>query len=107
AIHALVAARLGNIALAERNFRQAAEIDFANNMGNAAGGIHAATMGGLWQATVFGFAGLHLTESGPEHHPNLPPSWRSLATRLKWRGQWHQLTLPEGGVEILKREDGP
>ena len=107
AIHALVAARLGNIALAERNFRQAAEIDFANNMGNAAGGIHAAAMGGLWQATVFGFAGLHLTESGPEHHPNLPPSWRSLATRLKWRGQWHQLTLPEGGVEILKREDGP
>ena len=82
AIHALVAARLGKIALAERYFRQAAEIDLANNIGNAAGGIHAAAMGGLWQAAVFGFAGLHLTEKGPERRPNLPPSWRSISMRV-------------------------
>jgi trehalose/maltose hydrolase-like predicted phosphorylase len=99
AIHALVAARLGNIALAERYFRQAAEIDLANNMGNAAGGIHAATMGGLWQAAAFGFAGLHLTEKGPEHHPNLPPSWRNLSMRFHWRGRWRELTLPEDSGE--------
>ncbi len=43
AIHALVAARLGNTALAERYFRQAAEIDLADNMGNSAGGIHVAS----------------------------------------------------------------
>ena len=60
AIHALVAARLGETALAERYFRQAAEIDLADNMGNAAGGVHAAALGGLWQAAVFGFAGLRL-----------------------------------------------
>ena len=65
AIHALVAARLGDTALAERYFRQAAEIDLADNMGNAAGGIHAAALGGLWQAAVFGFAGLRLCERGP------------------------------------------
>jgi trehalose/maltose hydrolase-like predicted phosphorylase len=41
AIHALVAARLGDMRRAERYFRQAAEIDLADNMGNAAGGIHA------------------------------------------------------------------
>ena len=60
AIHALVAARLGDTALAERYFRQAAEIDLADNMGNAAGGVHAGALGGLWQAAVFGFAGLRL-----------------------------------------------
>jgi kojibiose phosphorylase len=50
ALHALVAARLGDAALAQAYFRQAAEIDLANNMGNAAGGVHMGALGGLWQA---------------------------------------------------------
>jgi trehalose/maltose hydrolase-like predicted phosphorylase len=56
ALHALVAARLGDGNLAQAYFRQAAEIDLANNMGNAAGGIHMGALGGLWQAAVFGRA---------------------------------------------------
>ena len=104
AIHALVAARLGDTALAELYFRQAAEIDLADSMGNAASGIHAAALGGLWQAAVFGFAGLRFCEEKPEHHANLPPSWHSLSMRFQWRGQWHELTLP-GGAERQKRRD--
>ena len=94
AIHALVAARLGDIALAERYFRQAMAIDLADNMGNAAGGVHAAALGGLWQAAVFGFAGLDLTDDGPVHHPNLPPQWRGFTVRFQWQGRQHELTLP-------------
>jgi kojibiose phosphorylase len=107
AIHALVAARLGEKALAERYFRQAAEIDLADNMGNAAGGIHAAALGGLWQAAVFGFAGLRFTAAGPEHHPSLPASWRSLSMRFLWRGRWHELAPTGGGEERGKTEDDP
>jgi kojibiose phosphorylase len=98
---------LGNIALAERYFRQAAEIDLANNMGNAAGGIHAAAMGGLWQAAVFGFAGLYLIENEPVHQPNLPLGWRSLVMRFHWRGRWHLLTLPEGVGEAGNKRNYP
>jgi len=96
AIHALVAARLGYTALAEHYFRQAAEIDLADSMGNAASGIHAAALGGLWQAAVLGFAGLRFSGERPEHRAKLPPSWRSLAMRFQWRSQWHELILPEG-----------
>ncbi len=95
AIHALMAARLGDTARAERYFRQASEIDLADNMGNAAGGIHAGALGGLWQAAVLGFAGLRFCSDRPEYHANLPPSWRSLSMRFHWRGRWHELTLPE------------
>jgi kojibiose phosphorylase len=98
AIHALLAARLGNVGLAERYFRQAREIDLADNMGNAAGGVHMAALGGLWQAAVFGFAGLCLGDGEPEHHPNLPPQWRGLSMRFKWRGQDHELRAPAGGA---------
>ena len=102
AIHALVAARLGKVLLAQRYFRQAAEIDLANK-GNAAGGVHAAAMGGLWQAAVFGFAGLHLTEKGPEHRPNLPPSWRSISMVFRWRGRWQELELPDSAGDGWKK----
>ena len=34
-------------------------------MGNAAGGVHMAALGGLWQAVVFGFAGVSLSAEGP------------------------------------------
>jgi kojibiose phosphorylase len=107
AIHALVAARLGDTALAERYFRQAAEIDLADTMANSTGGIHAGALGGLWQAAVFGFAGLRLTEDGPEHRPKLPGSWRSLSMRFQWRGRWHELTLPEGEGENSRLGDAP
>jgi kojibiose phosphorylase len=100
AIHALVAARLGDSALAQRYFRQAAEVDLADNMGNAAGGVHLGALGGLWQAAVFGFAGLHFCGGEtPRPRPNLPAGWRSLAMHFQWRGQWHELTVPEGAED--------
>lgn len=102
AIHALVAARLGDTALAERYFQQAAQIDLANN--NAASGIHAAAFGGLWQAAVLGFAGLRFSGERSEHRAKLPQSWRSLSMRFQWRGRWHELTLPEG-TERREAED--
>jgi kojibiose phosphorylase len=91
AVHALVAARLGNAALAQAYFRQAAEIDLANNMGNAAGGVHMGALGGLWQAAVLGAAGLQLREDGIAIAPHLLPGWAELAFPVQWRGRLMRL----------------
>ena len=56
--HALVAARLGLLDEAARYLEQTAAIDLGDAMGNAAGGVHAAAMGSLWQAVVLGVAGV-------------------------------------------------
>jgi trehalose/maltose hydrolase-like predicted phosphorylase len=105
AVHALVAARLGDKNLAQTYLRQAAEIDLANNMGNAAGGVHMATLGGLWQAVVFGVAGVQLCEDGIVVAPHLPPSWTELAFPLQWRGRQLHLRFgtdpPEIEVAVL------
>jgi len=90
-IHALLAARLGDMALAETYFRQASRIDLSDNTGAATGGVHIGGLGGLWQAAVFGFAGLRLTEDGPRLDPKLPPGWRALSFRIRWRGQDYAL----------------
>jgi len=52
--HALVAARLGEVDLAERYFRETAAIDLEDTTGTGAGGVHMAALGGLWQAAGFG-----------------------------------------------------
>ena len=86
-VHALVAARLGDLARAQAYFRQAAEVDLANNMGNAAGGVHMGALGGLWQAAVLGAAGLQLQETGIAIDPHLLPGWAELAFPVQWRGR--------------------
>jgi beta-phosphoglucomutase family hydrolase len=91
-VHALLAARLGHMDLAEKYFRQASEIDLSNNRGDSAGGIHAAALGGLWQAAVFGFAGLRLGDDGPQLDPKLPAGWRELSFRVRWRGKDYPLS---------------
>ncbi len=87
AIHALVAARCGDIELAERYFEEAANIDLKDTYGNAAHGIHIGALGGLWQAIVFGFAGLSFTPTGIRLDPRLPRSWSELAFRIHWHGR--------------------
>jgi kojibiose phosphorylase len=97
-VHAAVAARLGDVALAERYFRQTAAIDLDNDMGNAASGVHIAALGGLWQAAVLGFAGLETGPRGPTLRPHLPPSWRWLSFPITWRGERHDLCATHGAT---------
>lgn len=104
-IHALVAARLGEDALAQRYFQQAAEIDLANNMGNAAGGVHAAALGGLWQAAVFGFGGVYLRGNQLALEPHLSEHWRSLRFSLQ-QGRESRVTICEKPQAIELRLEG-
>ena len=93
AMHALVAARVGDLDDAQRYFELAAGVDLHNRMGNAADGVHIATMGGLWQAAVMGFGGVRVeaagdTGDGPALRidANLPSMWTGLSFPLQWRG---------------------
>jgi kojibiose phosphorylase len=93
AIHALLAARLGEPETAYEHFIHAARTDLQDVRGNAADGIHAATAGGLWQAVVFGFAGLRLREKGYTVAPHLPSHWKRLSFSFLHRGERIQLAL--------------
>ena len=75
-MHALVAARLGDAAMALHYLRAtaASDLDFDPN---SAGGVRIAGLGALWQAMIFGFAGLDLKGDVLGVDPRLPPQWRS------------------------------
>jgi trehalose/maltose hydrolase-like predicted phosphorylase len=93
AIHAILACDLNQPAEAYTHFMRAAMVDLADVRRNAHEGIHAASAGGVWQAVIFGFAGVRMTNFGPIACPNLPPNWTRLKFRLKWRDEWHEFDL--------------
>ncbi|MDI1450168.1 glycosyl hydrolase family 65 protein [Polyangium sp. 6x1] len=102
-IHALVAARLGLLATATRYLEQTASIDLGNNMGNAAGGVHAAGLGSLWQAVAFGVAGLRAAPDDPETlivEPTLLPGMRRVSLPMQVRGRSLQVHALPGAVEV-------
>ncbi|MBA4010631.1 MAG: glycoside hydrolase family 65 protein [Phenylobacterium sp.] len=84
AMHALVAARVGDPELALKYLHRIAQFDPDPG---AAGGVRIAGLGGIWQAVVMGFGGLDLTGDMPALDPQLPPKWRSLSFQLFWRGR--------------------
>jgi kojibiose phosphorylase len=93
AIHAWAACEIGEPDLAYEHFVRAARADLEDIRGNAGDGIHAASAGGLWQALVFGFAGLRTTEDGYTLKPNFPSQWKRLAFKFAHRGEWHEVDL--------------
>lgn len=94
-IYAWVGARLGELDEAYRLLVYAAMIDLADNKGNVRDGIHAAACGGLWQAIVFGFCGLHLTADGPKINPNLPDHWRRVRFGVQHAGKHFEFDLKQ------------
>lgn len=87
ALHTILACELGKLQEAYELFLSEALVDLEDRRGNTVEGIHLACCGGVWQAVVLGFAGLHITEDGYTSEPHLPPSWKRLAFSFLHKGQ--------------------
>jgi trehalose/maltose hydrolase-like predicted phosphorylase len=104
AIHASLHARAGQFGDALAALRLAARIDLDDLTGTTASGVHLATMGGLWQALAFGFAGIRVRGDRLTVEPRLPAEWTALEVRLRFRGSPLRLRIAGGGVELESRE---
>lgn len=87
-MHALMAARLGDLKEAERYFQKAASIDLdVEHRVTAAGGVHIAALGGMWQALVFGFGGVLVGDQGLRFEPHVPKHWGTVRIPVQWQGR--------------------
>jgi trehalose/maltose hydrolase-like predicted phosphorylase len=93
AIHAILACDMNQLEEAYTHFLRAALVDLEDTRSNAAEGIHAASAGGVWQAVVFGFAGIRIAPFGPIACPNLPPTWKRLKFKLQWQNHVYEFDL--------------
>lgn len=93
AIQAIIACRLGRVDEAYEHFTRAVFADINDVRGNCGDGIHGASAGGVWQALVFGFAGLRLTGNAWSIEPVLPDHWRRLAFKFCYRGEIREVDI--------------
>jgi len=85
--HAIIANDIGDRDLAYSLFKRATEIDLGPFMHSSDHGIHAASIGGIWQATIFGFAGIRLKNGKLQINPRLPEQWQDIQFTIQWQGQ--------------------
>jgi trehalose/maltose hydrolase-like predicted phosphorylase len=100
AIHAALFARASRFDAALENLRLASRLDLDDLTGTTAGGLHLAAMGGVWQALVFGFAGVRPRGDTLLVDPRLPPAWDALEVRLRFRGHPLALRIEHGAVSL-------
>ena len=99
AISAVMACRAGEPDVGYSHFLRAARADLLDVRHNAGDGIHGASAGGLWQAVVFGFAGLEVTADGWHTTPMLPRHWKRVAFSFDHHGVRQHVEVGSGSPD--------
>jgi len=98
--HTLMACECGDLKRAYDLFYFSLHTDISNVYGNTSEGIHAASLGGVWQAVVFGFAGIGIKKGKLFITPRLPYGWHSVVFSLLWRGDVIKLKLTNNVIKL-------
>ena len=104
-IHSLAAAKLNMMDRAMHYFNLSAEFDFIDYNKDTYAGIHIGNFGGLWQAMVYGFAGMELHGGELKFEPHLPENWKSLSFNVSFRGKKLQVKVTGDKAEITQLPD--
>ncbi len=99
-IHSIVACECGDLYRAHNLFNVSLKADISDYYGNTQEGIHAASLGGTWQAILFGFAGISIKRDMLYIIPKIPESWNKITFCLKWRGDLLKIEMTNQTVKI-------
>ncbi len=103
--YSMLAADCGEDTKAYEFFVGARDIDLGL-WNNSDHGIHAASLGGIWQCCVLGFAGVRMCGGEMCIRSNLPKHWDKMQFRLWWRGRHLEVlvTKDSADMKILETE---
>ncbi|WP_317913900.1 glycoside hydrolase family 65 protein [Carnobacterium maltaromaticum] len=104
--HSVLAADLGKIELSYKLFKQAVAIDMGTAMKSSDEGIHAASLGGIWQMTVFGFGGVRALNGQLRIDPNLPPNWKSVCFSIFWHQEELEVVATKTQLTVTNKTGG-
>lgn len=99
--HAQACANVGLTDLAMQFFRKALEVDLCANPMDSTDGLHAASLGGIWNCVINGFAGLSSQDGELSLNPHLPESWRGIAFTTMFNGQKYRVNITQSNSEIV------
>jgi len=100
-IHAVLAARLGDIEKAYELYLRTSRLDLDDYNHEVGEGLHITSMAGSWMAIVEGFGGKRMRDGKLFLHPLIHDSWRKYAFRLLVRDHPVEVTVTKDRVTIL------
>ncbi len=98
--HSLAAAEMGDMFRAFKFFWIAANLDIMDIAGNTSDGIHAANLGGVWQALVNGFAGVRVGNGILKISPRLPGNFSRLAFNFFYQSDRYEIEIFGRNVRV-------
>ncbi|SOE87859.1 Trehalose and maltose hydrolase (possible phosphorylase) [Burkholderia sp. YR290] len=99
-MHGIVAARLGDSEAALDFFRETSAIDLDDRQAAIEGGVHIASLGGIWMMAVLGFAGLSFGSDHLGLAPRLPAAWKSLSFPVQWRSRHLKIRIVQSTASV-------
>ena len=100
AIHAALFARAGKADDGLGLLDVAAYLDLQDRTATTAGGLHLATMGAVWQALAFGYAGVRPGADALQVDPRLPSAWEGLEIHVRFHGAPVRIAITHDGVTV-------
>lgn len=108
AIHSILACDFEENQLSLDLFNKAKQIDLNDNPKSSVDGIHAASMGGVWQCVVHGFGGLrYVDEATIRIEPHLPEIWEELSYCISWHGAEIEVCVDKEKIKVCSSKQLP
>ncbi|MGV8846170.1 glycoside hydrolase family 65 protein [Tessaracoccus sp.] len=105
-VQSIVAAEVGYQDMAMEYFFTGLFVDLADLHNNAQDGVHIASTGGVWNALVYGFAGMRDYRGRITFDPRLPQDWPSMEFPLRVRGSRMRVHLERESISFTLEEGG-
>ena len=97
-VQSIIAAEVGHHEWAMYYFMSGLFVDLADLHRNTADGVHIASAGGVWNALVYGFAGMRDHGRGLTFDPRLPVAWPRLSFPLRVHGTRLRVVLEQDAI---------
>ncbi len=104
--HAILSADLGKLDESYDFFNKAIAIDMGEYMKSSDAGIHAASLGGIWQMVVFGYGGVRMFNSKLRIEPHLPKEWSHLEFGFDYQGEALTVKIDQAHFTVSKLDNG-
>ena len=103
--HAQACANIGAVEESLEFFREALEVDLVDNPYDSVDGLHSASMGGIWNCIIQGYAGLSHDKDGINFTPHLPEEWNEIQFYIKVKDAYYKVTIRKNELVIEAEEE--
>lgn len=105
-IHAILAARIGEVERAYQLFMLAARLDLDDHNNETHQGLHITSMAGSWLAIARGFAGTEIINNKLCFSPIIPTQWNEYSFKVNFRGRTLKMKVgKEVSISLLAGEE--